>query len=181
VAPQRARGYTALSDRSLPTKPRGPFIWSGAAPDPLDHPELYEGVVLRRLLAYLVDFVLSGILLAAVLILGKIAGLVTFGLLAPVAALIVLLTPFAYFVWFTGGRRAATPGMRLFDLKLVRWDGGSPDYVQAGVRAALFAVTVPTTSFLVLIVMVLNERRRALHDILSGTVVINDKPVMILS
>ncbi len=48
-------------------------------------------------------------------------------------------------------------------------------------RAALFAVTVPTTSFLVLIVMVLNERHRALHDILSGTVVIKGKPVMILS
>ncbi|MBT6118989.1 MAG: RDD family protein [Rhodospirillaceae bacterium] len=165
----------------MSTEPRGPFTWGGAAPDPLDHPELYEGVLLRRTLAYLIDFVLSGILLLAVLILGKIAGLVTFGLLAPVAALIVLLTPFAYFVWFTGGPRAATPGMRVFDLKLARWDGGSPDYIQAAVRTALFTVTVPTTSLLILIVMVLNDRRRALHDILSGTVVVNDKAVMILS
>lgn len=137
--------------------------------------------MLRRALAHLVDLALSGILTLCVLILGKIAGLVTFGLLAPIAALIFLLTPFAYFVWFTGGPRAATPGMRFFDLKLVRWDGGAPDYVQAGIRTALFSITVPTTFYVILLVMLLNERRRAVHDILSGTLVVNDKPVMVLS
>ena len=48
-------GEQALTDRSLPTEPRGSFSWSGPVPDPLAHPELYDGILLRRTLAYLVD------------------------------------------------------------------------------------------------------------------------------
>jgi uncharacterized RDD family membrane protein YckC len=44
----------------------GPFLatWTDAAPDPLGFPALYDGLLWRRALAYLVDIVVIGMPLA---------------------------------------------------------------------------------------------------------------------
>ena len=66
--------------------------WQGEPPDPLDDPELYDGVIWRRSLGYLIDLAL---IVAAGICLWILLGLLsvlTFGLLLPlkVAALALL-------------------------------------------------------------------------------------------
>ena len=52
---------------------------------------------------------------------------------------------------------------------------GAPSYFLLGaVHAVVFWITVSALSPLVLLVCLVNERRRCLHDILVGTIVINN-------
>jgi len=141
--------------------------------DGLADAALYEGVRSRRIGAYLIDaciIVVINIVLHALLV---VLGLLTFGLawmlLGPVTFLTVGL---AYDTLSVGGGRGATPGMRLLGLEARGVNSDRPDHWQAFLMTALFYATVPITSFLILAVALFSDRKRTLHDILSGITVI---------
>jgi uncharacterized RDD family membrane protein YckC len=145
--------------------------------DPAANPELFEGVLGRRLIAFIIDLSIIAIpvLFAAVFIL--VFGLVTLGL---GWALFLLLTP-ATIIWaicyygFTfGGAASATIGMRVMDLEMRTWYGAPAYFVLGAVHAVVYWVTVCGLSPFILLVGLVNERRRLLHDILIGTVIINN-------
>jgi uncharacterized RDD family membrane protein YckC len=133
----------------------------------LEPPELFDGLLWRRPLAYLIDAVLIGILLMGWLWLV----LMTLGLLWPLTSLAFLLIPIGYHAYLVGGRHSATLGMRACGLEVRTWDDDHPDVWQALLMAILFYVTVVATSCLILIVALFNDRRRTVHDYLSGVVV----------
>src|SRR5258706_10162574 len=66
-----------------------PYRWKGAPPDPLAHPALYDGLIWRRLFAYIVDCVIIGLLLTAGWVSLTILGVLSFGLLLPVVPVLV--------------------------------------------------------------------------------------------
>jgi uncharacterized RDD family membrane protein YckC len=144
--------------------------------DPVTMPELFEGVLPRRIVAFLIDLIIVAIpiVLAAVFILVFSVftlgfGLILFWLLGPVAVIWALI----YF-GFTTGDASATIGMRVMDLELRTWYG-APAYALLGaVRAVVFWLTVSALTPLILLVALVNQRQRTLHDILVGTVVINN-------
>jgi uncharacterized RDD family membrane protein YckC len=72
-----------------------------------------------------------------------------------------------------GGPHSATLGMRVMDLELRTWYGAPGYFVLGAMHAVLFWVSVSVLSPLVLLVGLFNGRRRLLHDIVLGTVVIN--------
>ena len=146
--------------------------WTGTPPDPLAHPELYDGLLWRRSLAYLFDCCVIGLLLVAGWSSLVVLGLLSFGLLLPLVPLLVGLIPIAYHALLVGGRHHATLGMRLFDLEVKTWAGGRPDFWQGLLMAAMFYATLAFTCFLILLVAVFNDRRRTLHDYLAGVVVV---------
>jgi uncharacterized RDD family membrane protein YckC len=156
-----------MNRSSLPEKPELPFAWT-TEPDPMTHPELFDGVVFKRVVGYLIDAVILG---GAVLFLWFLV-VVTFGLLGPAAALITPLLPLAYHTLLIGGPNSATIGMRLMGVEVRRLDGGRPDIVQALIQTLLFYTTLAFTGLL-LIVALFNDQRRCLHDWLSGTLVVN--------
>src|SRR3546814_11194929 len=88
------------------------------------------------------------------------------------------LWPLAYHSFFVA-TRGATPGMALFGLELRDWEGGPVEPLQAVLVVLLFYVTVSLTAWLVLVVVLLNERGRGLHDILAGPVTVRwqDRPI----
>jgi uncharacterized RDD family membrane protein YckC len=63
--------------------------------------------------------------------------------------------------------------MRAMDLQLRTWYGEPGYFVLGAVHAVLFWVSISVLSPLVLVVGLFNGRRRLLHDIVLGTVVIN--------
>jgi uncharacterized RDD family membrane protein YckC len=158
-----------MNQRNLPDL-RIP-AWSRLPPEPLDAPGLYEGVALRRILAYGIDVCCLGLIALVAWVVFWLLNIISFGLLIPITLLAAMLLPIAYHTYFLGARRA-TPGMALLDLELRRWDGGPADYFQAFVQTALFFFTVYPTFWLVLLVALFNERRRTLHDLIAGTVII---------
>ena len=64
--------------------------------------------------------------------------------------------------------------MRVMDLEMRTWYGAPAYFVLGAVHAVGFWFTVSFFTPFVLLVAFFNERRRLLHDILLGTVVINN-------
>lgn len=145
--------------------------WSGQPPLPAAAPQLYAGVVLRRILAYLIDVIVIAVLGLCLGFVLSVVGLLTFGLLSPLAVVVMALWPLIYHSYFVA-TRGATPGMRLFDLEVRDWSGKSVEPAQAVLVVLLFFVTIALTAWLILLVALFTDRNRALHDILAGTLVV---------
>src|SRR5674476_1135623 len=145
--------------------------------DPVSNPELFEGVLARRVVAFLIDFMVMAVpvVLAAMFIFAF--GIVTLGLgwalywLLPPASVIWALV---YFGFTLGGERSATIGMRVMDLEMRTWYGAPAYFVLGAVHAIAFWFSVSFFTPFIVLVAFFNERRRLLHDIVLGTVVINN-------
>jgi uncharacterized RDD family membrane protein YckC len=144
--------------------------------DPLTNPELFEGVLARRIIAFIIDVVIIVIPIALAALFILLFGLITFGLgwflfwlLSPASVIWALL----YYGMTFGSPASATIGMRMVDLEMRTWYGDPCYFLLGAVHAIVFWVSVSALSPFILIVGFFNERRRLLHDILLGTVVIN--------
>jgi uncharacterized RDD family membrane protein YckC len=145
--------------------------------DPATQPELFEGVPARRVIAFFIDVLIIAVPLALLGIFIFIFGLVTFGLgwflflaFGPVAMIWALV----YYGLTFGSVSSATIGMRMMDLEMRTWYGAPAYFVLGAVHAIGYWLTVSFLTPLVLLVALFNERKRLLHDILVGTVVINN-------
>jgi uncharacterized RDD family membrane protein YckC len=145
--------------------------------DPATHPELFEGVMARRVVAFVIDVIVIAIpvMVAAVFIF--VFGLVTFGLgwllfwlLSPATVIWALV----YYGASFGSEYSATVGMRIMDLEMRTWYGAPAYFVLGAVHAIVYWISVTVLTPLILLVGFFNERGRLLHDILLGTVVINN-------
>jgi uncharacterized RDD family membrane protein YckC len=85
-----------------------------------------------------------------------------------------VLWPICYYGFCFGSSASATIGMRVMDLEMRTWYGAPAYFVLGAVHAVVYWITVCGLSPFVLLVAFVNERRRLLHDILIGTVVINN-------
>jgi uncharacterized RDD family membrane protein YckC len=138
----------------------------------LDDARLYEGVLLRRVFAFCIDYLIVLLLLIPVSVAIAVLGLLTFGLGWILYAVIVPLVALTY-VWMTlGGRRQATKGMQWMEIRLERLDGGRVDGLLAVVHSVLFWAGNVILTPLILLATLFLDRKRTLHDLLLGTVVI---------
>jgi uncharacterized RDD family membrane protein YckC len=145
--------------------------------DPDLAPELFDNVLARRVVAFMIDFIIIAVpvVLAAMFIF--VFGIITLGL---GFALYWLLPP-ATVIWalfYCGatlaGPASATLGMRVMDLEMRTWYGAPAYFLLGAVHAIAFWFTISFFTPFVLLVPFFNQRRRLLHDILLGTVVINN-------
>jgi uncharacterized RDD family membrane protein YckC len=139
-------------------------------------PELFEGVLARRIVAFLIDAVIvitplailsMFMLIFTVVTLGL--GVVIFGLLGPIAAIWAVL----YVGVTLGSPHSATYGMRAMGIQMRTWYGAPMYFLLGAVHAIFFWVLSTVLTPLVLLVTLFNSRRRTLHDYLTGTLVIN--------
>ena len=73
-----------------------------------------------------------------------------------------------------GSPASATIGMRTMDLELRTWYGAACYFVLGAVHAVVYWISISVLSPVILLVGFFNARRRLLHDMLVGTVVINN-------
>ena len=146
--------------------------------DPVANPELFEGVLARRCLAFLIDvtIITAPVVFAALLIF--IFGVITLGL---GWALFWLLYPgtvvwaIGYYGLTLGSQASATIGMRVMDLEMRTWYGAPAYFVLGAAHAIAYWITVSFLTPFVLLIAFFNDRRRLLHDMLVGTIVINNR------
>jgi uncharacterized RDD family membrane protein YckC len=145
--------------------------------DPIANPELFEGVLARRCIAFLIDVIIIAIpvFLAAVFIF--IFGLVTLGfgwalywLLSPGTAIWAII----YYGLTFGSPASATIGMRIMALEMRTWYGAPAYFVLGSVHAIVYWITISFLTPFILLAAFFNHRKRLLHDMLVGTVVINN-------
>lgn len=145
--------------------------------DPATNPELFEGVLTRRVVAFIIDVIIIALPLIGAAIFIFVLGIVTLGLgwalfwlLSPASVIWALL----YYGVTLGSPASATLGMRVMDIEMRTWYGAPAYFVLGAVHAIVFWITVSVLSPLILVVGFFNPRKRLLHDILVGTVLINN-------
>ena len=144
--------------------------------DPAVRPDLFEGVLARRVIAFLIDVLMIAVPLALLAIFIFMFGLVTLGLgwflyllFTPISVIWALV----YYGLTLGSPASATIGMRMVDLEMRTWYGAPCYFVLGAVQAVAFWLTVTLLTPFVLLVGLFNDRKRLLHDMLLGTIVIN--------
>ncbi len=145
--------------------------------DPYLQPELFRGVLTRRAIAFIIDLIVLSIPVILAVLFIAVFGVVTLGL---GWALFLLVSP-ASVIWALiyygaslGGPHSATIGMRVMDLELRTWYGAPGYFLLGAMHAVLFWISISVLSPFVLLIGLFNGRRRLLHDVVLGTVVINN-------
>ena len=145
--------------------------------DPARNPELFDGLLLRRTCAFVIDVIIIMVPVALATLFILLFGLVTFGLgwllywlLRPATIIWALL----YYGFTLGSPASATIGMRVMNIQLRTWYGDPCYFVLGAVHAVAYWVSVTFLTPLVLIVGFFNDRRRLLHDFVVGTVMIRN-------
>src|ERR1044072_2769586 len=145
--------------------------------DPATQPELFEGVLARRVVAFLIDVVIISvplILLALFLAVFTVftlgLGAFIFFLYGPIATIWALV----YYRLTFGSAKSATIGVRMVDLDMRTWYGAPCYFVLGAVHAIGYWLSVTFLTPFILLVALFNDRRRLLHDMLVGTIVINN-------
>lgn len=168
------RSGTGSSSRTDASWNFGGGAGSGTAgASPFADPACYTDVVWKRIIAHIVDTVIIALAMVPIMVFMVLSAIVTLGLLWIPFALTFLAVRFVYYVAFTAGPQSATPGMRVLGIEVRTWEGGRPDVLQAAVRLGLYYASMAVLTPLILLVVLFNAERRAAHDLLSGTVVIN--------
>jgi len=145
--------------------------------DPFVQPELFRGVLTRRAIAFVIDLVVLAVPVVLACLFILVFGVVTLGLGWALFWLVwpaTVIWSLLYYGATLGGPNSATIGMRMMDLELRTWYGASGYFVLGAVHGLCFWISVSVLSPLVLLVGLFNSRRRLLHDVLLGTVVINN-------
>lgn len=145
--------------------------------DAVTMPERFEGVLPRRVMAFLVDVFVITVPIILLTIFIAVFGIVTLGigwllfwLLSPISVIWAVV----YYGMTLGGPHSATVGMRLMDIEMRTWYGDPAYFVLGAVHAILFWISVSFLTPFVLLIGLLNERRRLLHDFVLGTVIVNN-------
>lgn len=141
--------------------------------DPVAHPELFEGVRSRRIFAFFIDVVAIALLTLAAGVVVFFLGIFTFGLAFLFYAFLGQAVALLYAAFTLGGPNAATPGMRAMGLEMRLWYGAKPYPLLAAMHALLFWFSVALLTPFVLLVALFSGRKRLLHDLILGTVVMN--------
>ena len=136
-------------------------------PDPATKPEFYDGVLLRRGIAWVLDTVITALLCVLILPFTAFLGLLVFPFL-------MLVVGFFY-RWFTTASKSATWGMRLTGIELRDSDGMRLQYNTALAHNGIYTFSVAFAPLQVVsvIMMVFSARKQGLSDHLLGTAAIN--------
>jgi uncharacterized RDD family membrane protein YckC len=144
--------------------------------DPAANPELFEGVLARRVVAFLIDVIVIAIPLIAGWMFIFVFGLVTLGfgwalfwLMSPGSVLWALV----YYGMTLGSPASATLGMRAMEIEMRTWYGAPAYFVLGAVHAVVFWISISMFTPFILLVGFFNARHRLLHDMLVGTILIN--------
>lgn len=125
----------------------------------------------RRVFGWCIDLLLLALILLVLWVVFMLFGLLTLGLGFPLLGALPFV-PFCYHVLFLAGPSSATPGQQFMGLVVRRNDDfGRPSPLQAVISTLVFYLTLATSGLLLLVALI-TDRHRTLHDLVSGLVVV---------
>ena len=157
-----------------------PMSWQAPEPELGPAPGVRFASPGARLLAYIVDTILIGVVFFVLFVaftglaIGTAsdaepsAGAIGGFLLLMLLAIVVSLAYFPWF-WWRGGQ---TPGMKVFRIRVVRDADGGPVSGTAAVLRLLGYWVNQVVFYIGFIWILIDKRRRGWHDLIAGTVVI---------
>ena len=150
---------------------------NAALPDPATAPELFDGVLTRRVFAFIIDLMILGVIVVAFSLVGLVAGFLTFGLAWGALVLVIPASIVLYYAATLGSPKRATIGMQMMDIVLTPTRGQPLDGWMAVIHAAIFWVTVWISWPLSLLIALFTPRRQMLHDLIVGGLMVRRSPM----
>jgi uncharacterized RDD family membrane protein YckC len=143
-----------------------------ALPDPQTQPDFYRDVPIKRLLAWIIDSLVTLALCIVILPLTAFTGIFFFPLL-------FLSLGFAYRV-ITLANGSATLGMRLLAIEVRRADGSALDTGTAFAHTLGYTLSwmVPVFQLISVVMMATTERGQGLSDHVMGTAMVNRRALL---
>lgn len=141
--------------------------------DPVTEPDLYDGVLAKRVVAFFIDAFVVVVLMIPAALMVFVLGFVTLGLAWLLFPALFAIVALAYIALTLGGPASATVGMRLTGVEMRTWNGQKMFPLLAVMHALVFWFSVGLLTPLVLVVGLLTRRKQLLHDLLLGVVALN--------
>lgn len=146
-------------------------------PNPANSPDLFDAILSRRVVAFLIDCAIMMVLIAAVSVVAGILGVLTLGLAWLAFPLIVPVVFVAYYAVTLGSASRATLGMRAMDIVLTPTRDQALDGWMAMLHVVVFWVTCTVFTPFILAVGLISNRRQLLHDMLVGVLMVRRSPM----
>ena len=147
-------------------------------PDPETAPELFDGVLTRRALAFCIDFLILSVVVSVASVIGVIVGVFTLGLGFLAMPLILLFAVVLYYGATLGSYRRATIGMQMMDLVLTPTHGAPLDGWKAFAHPLIYWLTCWVLAPFIVLVAFFTPRRQLLHDLVLGTLMVRRSPMV---
>lgn len=141
--------------------------------DPALEPDLYEGVLGRRMFAFLFDVIGVSFLWVFAAIVVFFLGIATLGLGWLIYPVLWPILGLLYTVSSVSGPTSATPGMRAMGLAMRTTAGGRPDTLVALLHVVLFYGLSVTLTPLVHLLGLFMPRRQLAHDWIVGVLIMD--------
>lgn len=161
-----------MNEHTLPPRAGGNFADQPHAYDPVTQPQLFQGVIGKRFIAFIIDAAIIFFLTVLAYVAVAVLGIVTLGLAWLLFGLVFPAVGLGYNAVTIGGRNSATVGQRMMGLEVRMWYGAKVTPLIAAFHALLFWFSL-VVFFPILLWAFFDQRKRCLHDILAGVVVIN--------
>ncbi|MDB5642435.1 MAG: domain containing protein [Hyphomicrobiales bacterium] len=155
---------TPVSDYQQP--PTAPAYWPARLPY-----QALAGVRTRRMMALGLDLIAISFLFGIFFVVFLVLGLPTLGLAWFAIPLLFPAIALFYNGLSVSGPKMGTPGMRAMDLQMRNADGSRVSFITAAAHAVLFYLSWTMLTPLVLLVSLISNDKRCLHDIVAGVVV----------
>lgn len=146
-------------------------------PDPVSNPELFDGLLPRRAVAYLIDIAILAVMLVAISLIGLILGIFTLGLVWLAIPVAMVLGTFGYYAGTLGGPRRATVGMQAMDIVLTPARGRPLDGWAILIHPIVFWLTIWISWPFTILFALFTPRQQLLHDLVTGTLMVRRSPM----
>jgi len=140
--------------------------------DPVTQPELFQAVIRKRCVAFVFDAIIIAVLWSLAVVTVAVLGVLTLGLAWLLFGLVFPVVGLGYNAVTIGGQHSATIGQRMMGLTVPMWYGGKVTPLIAAFHALLFWFSL-VIFCPILLWAFFDSRKRCLHDILAGVLVIN--------
>lgn len=148
--------------------------------DPFTQPQLFDSVLSRRVVAFLIDLVVLAIPVVLAWTFIFVFGVVTLGLgffLYAIMPPLVVVWALLYYGMTIGSERSATIGMRTVGIEVRTWYGAPGYFLLGAIHVILYWISVTAVTPFILLLGLFNGRRRLAHDFVTGVVIVNSAPL----
>ena len=148
--------------------------WTPPEPTPGPAPGVNFADPGARLIAYIIDIVITFAFVVVLIIIGGLL-VATVPILSVIPFLAVVIIPLIYFPYFwsrEGSRNGQTPGMQQMGIRVVRDSDGGPITIGPAILRLIGYWVSGAVFYLGYIWIFIDKRRRGWHDLIAGTVVV---------
>ena len=146
-------------------------------PDPVTNPELFEGLLVRRAMAYGIDLAIIAAMALALALVGLVLGFFTLGLGWLALPFAIALAVLAYYAGTLGSASRATVGMKAMDIVLTPARGAPLDGWAILIHPIVFWVTIWVSWPFTILFALFTPRQQLLHDLIAGTLMVRRSPM----